>query len=183
LLLGNSTTLREENMNVRRMVHGGPALAVLVLAVACSKKNSAADTPIAAVVVPGPGAPAVAVAAPPDVPVELDVVAPPGQPVALVDGSGRAVYMIDGGCTSPDCLAQFTPVAGTASAKAGGKANGSLVGSTTGANGAKQATYNGQPLYYFNGDTAAGSTKGSGVKVGNSTAHLVGANGKTVAGK
>lgn len=168
-------------MNVRRVVRGAPVLAAMALAAACSKRDSAADTPLAAVVVPAPGGPAVAVAAPPDVPVELDVVAPPGQPVALVDGSGRAVYIIDGGCSSPECQAQFTPVTGTATAKAGGKANGSLAGSTTGANGAKQATYNGQPLYYFNGDTAAGSTKGSGVKVGGSTAHLVGANGKAAA--
>jgi predicted lipoprotein with Yx(FWY)xxD motif len=167
-------------MNVRRMVHGGPVLAVLALAAACSRRDNAADTPVAAVVVPG--GPAVAVAAPPDVPVELDVVAPPGQPVALVDGSGRAVYIIDNGCTGPDCTAQFTPVPGTATAKSGGKANGSLAGSTTGASGAKQASYNGQPLYYYRGDSAAGDTKGNGMKMGSSQAHLVGADGKPVAG-
>jgi predicted lipoprotein with Yx(FWY)xxD motif len=167
-------------MNVRRMVHGAPVLAVLALAAACSRRDRAADTPVAAVV--APGGPAVAVAAPPSVPVELDVVAPPGKPVALVDGAGRAVYIIDNGCTGPDCTSQFTPVPGTASAKAGGKANGSLAGSTTGSNGSTQASYNGQPLYYYRGDSAAGDTKGAGMKMGNSQAHLVGANGKAVTG-
>jgi predicted lipoprotein with Yx(FWY)xxD motif len=56
----------------------------------------------------------------------------------------------------------------------------SMVGSTSGANGAKQASYNGQPLYYYNGDQAAGDTKGQGVKVGNATAHLVGPSGSAV---
>jgi predicted lipoprotein with Yx(FWY)xxD motif len=182
LLFWNSTTLLEEIMFVRRMVHGRSILALLVVVAACSKRDKAADTPVAAVVVPGPGAPAVAVAAPPDVPVELDIAAPAGQPVALVDGSGRAVYIIDGGCTSPDCLAQFTPVPGTATAKAGGKATASMAGGTTAADGSKQATYNGQPLYYYRGDSAAGSAKGNGVKVGSAQAHLVGADGKAAAG-
>jgi predicted lipoprotein with Yx(FWY)xxD motif len=167
-------------MNVRRIVHGVPVLAVFLVVAACSKRNSAADTAVA-VVVPTPGGPAVAVAAPPAVPVELDIAAPPGQPVALVDGSGRAVYVINGGCTG-DCAAQFTPVPGTATAKAGGKANASLAGSTTGSSGAKQATYNGQPLYYFRGDSASGDTKGAGVTVGSSQAHLVGANGQAITG-
>jgi predicted lipoprotein with Yx(FWY)xxD motif len=55
-----------------------------------------------------------------------------------------------------------------------------MAGSTTGASGSAQATYNGSPLYYYNGDQAPGDMKGAGVKAGGATAHLVGPNGKKV---
>lgn len=160
-----------------------PRLAVgLLLVVACSKRTDRTDTAATAAVVVAHDStgPAVAVAAPPDVPVELQVATPPGTGVILTDASGRAVYVLDAACTG-DCATQFTPVAGHSMAKAGDTAvKSSMVGSTSGANGAKQASYNGQPLYYFNGDQAAGDTKGQGVKAGTATAHLVSPSGSAV---
>jgi predicted lipoprotein with Yx(FWY)xxD motif len=157
------------------------ALAVVAVA-ACSKGNSRADTPAAAaVVVADPNAPAaVAVAVPTDAPVALEVAAPPGAKVALSDGSGKAVYVLDTDCTGA-CLTQFTPVPGTSTAKTGDTTvKSNLTGSTTRADGTKQATYGGQPLYYYTGDTAPGDQKGAGKKAGTATASLVGANGQKV---
>jgi predicted lipoprotein with Yx(FWY)xxD motif len=171
-------------MSRRLVVHGRTvmvALTVVVAVSACSKRDSNADTPVAAVVVADPNAgAAVAVAAPADAPVALEVAAPPGAKVALADGTGKAVYVLDTECTG-DCLTQFTPVAGSSTAKTGDtsvKAN--LTGSTTRTDGSKQATYNGQPLYYYTGDTAPGDQKGAGKKAGGATASLVNASGGKV---
>jgi predicted lipoprotein with Yx(FWY)xxD motif len=166
-------------------VYGRFAVLMLVVAVGCSKRGSRADTPVAAaVVIPDPNAPAaVAVAAPADAPVALQVAAPPGVPVILTDEQGRSVYILDAACTG-DCLKQFTPVPGHSTAKSGDTAvKSTLTGSTTGAGGAKQATYNGQPLYYYTGDTAPGDTKGAGQKAGGATASLVGPSGNKVSTK
>lgn len=166
-------------------VYGRLAVLTLAVAVACSKGASKADTPVAAaVVIPDPNAPAaVAVAAPADAPVALQVAAPPGVPVVLTDDQGRAVYILDAACTG-DCLTQFTPVPGHSTVKAGDTAvKSTLTGSTTDAGGAKQATYNGKPLYYYTGDTAPGQTNGAGKKAGGATASLVSPSGNKVSGK
>jgi predicted lipoprotein with Yx(FWY)xxD motif len=160
-------------------------VAACVALVACKKGDRAADTPIAAVVVaPDTGAPAVAVAVPAGAPVELQVAAPPGAGVILADAGGRAVYIIEGGCTTPGCMASFTPVPGTAMAKQGDTAvKAAMAGSTTRPDGSKQATYNGQPLYYSKGDQTAGDIKGQGKKAGGGTAHLVSPAGTAVTKK
>jgi predicted lipoprotein with Yx(FWY)xxD motif len=171
-------------MSGRFEVHGRSAVLALAVAAAaaCSRGKSKADTPAAAaVVVADPNAPAaVAVAVPTDANVALQIAAPPGAKVALTDASGKAVYVLDTDCTG-DCLTQFTPVPGTSTAKAGDTTvKASLTGSTTRADGTKQATYGGQPLYYYTGDTAPGDQKGAGKKAGTATASLVGANGQKV---
>jgi predicted lipoprotein with Yx(FWY)xxD motif len=170
-------------MSRRLEVHGRIVmLALTVVAVAaCRKGASKGDTTVAAVVVADSNAPgAVAVATPGDVPVALEVAAPPGAKVAIADETGKAVYVLDAACTG-DCLTQFTPVPGHSTVKAGDTAvKATLTGSTTGPNGAKQATYNGQPLYYYSGDAAPGDQKGAGKKVGGATASLVNASGGKV---
>ena len=60
------------------------------------------------------------------------------------------------------------------------KVNRSLIGTTTNANGTKQATYAGKPLYYYSGDTTAGDTKGQGVTASGATGHLVNPEGNAV---
>jgi predicted lipoprotein with Yx(FWY)xxD motif len=156
-------------------------LVLTVVAVACGRRASRADTAVAAVVVADSTAPAaVAVAAPADAPVALEIAAPPGAKVALADETGKTVYVLDAACTG-DCLTQFTPVPGHSTVKSGDTAvKATLTGSTTGPNGAKQATYNGQPLYYYTGDTAPGEQKGAGKKAGGATASLVNASGGKV---
>jgi predicted lipoprotein with Yx(FWY)xxD motif len=169
-------------MSRRFEVHARIVMLVLtVVAVACSRRASRADTAVAAVVVADSNAPAaVAVAAPADAPVALEIAAPPGAKVALADETGKTVYVLDAACTG-DCLTQFTPVPGHSTVKSGDTAvKSTLTGSTTGPNGAKQATYNGQPLYYYTGDTAPGEQKGAGKKAGGATASLVNASGGKV---
>ena len=170
-------------MSRRLEVHAPIVLLALtaVAVAACSKGASRADTAVAAVVVADSTAPAaVAVAVPADAPVALEVAAPPGAKVAIADETGKAVYVLDAACTG-DCLTQFTPVRGHSTVKTGDTAvKATLTGSTTGPNGAKQATYNGQPLYYYKGDTAPGDQKGAGKKAGGATASLVNASGGKV---
>ena len=65
-------------------------------------------------------------------------------------------------CTS-DCAATWPPLAvavGTAAAGPTG-ATGAF-GTTKRSDGTLQVTYNGRPLYYFSGDSAAGDTTGNG---------------------
>jgi predicted lipoprotein with Yx(FWY)xxD motif len=163
------------------------AALLVVLVAACSKGKSAADTPVAAVVIKDTGA-AVAVAVPADQPVALQVATTPGG-VILTDASGHAVYIMEGDAGGPgactgDCASQFTPVSGSAMPASGQTdVKASMAGSTTKPDGSKQATYNGQPLYYYKGDQASGDTKGEGAKAGSATGYLVSPEGKKVEGK
>lgn len=85
----------------------------------------------------------------------------------LVGSSGRAVYLwiadsngksnCSGACASawPPVIANSAPVA------SGGVKAGDL-GTITRADGSKQVTYMGHPLYYFAGDPSRGTTTGQG---------------------
>jgi predicted lipoprotein with Yx(FWY)xxD motif len=163
------------------------AIMILAIAAGCRKTAPAADTAVA-VIATDSGA-AVAVAVPVDSSVALEVATKPGTGVFLTDANGRAVYVLDDGsgtqiaCTGP-CATEFVAVPGTAMAAPGATGvNASLAGGTTGANGSKQATYNGKSLYYYNGDTAKGDTKGQGAKAGGATGSLVSPQGTEIHGK
>ncbi|HSB39211.1 MAG TPA: hypothetical protein VLD13_09000 [Gaiellaceae bacterium] len=86
----------------------------------------------------------------------------------LVDGRGRTLYLFEkdrrgrsscaGACAAywPPLLSQGKPVAGRG-------AKQSLLGITRRANGRRQVTYAGHPLYRFAGDTRPGQTNGQGL--------------------
>jgi predicted lipoprotein with Yx(FWY)xxD motif len=85
----------------------------------------------------------------------------------LTDGSGRAVYLWvkDSGGTSAcsgACAGAWPPVTATGTVTAGGSAKSSDLGTITRSDGTKQVTYNGHPLYYFSGDSGAGTATGQG---------------------
>jgi predicted lipoprotein with Yx(FWY)xxD motif len=88
---------------------------------------------------------------------------------ALVDGAGRALYLFeaDTGTTSTctgACAQVWPPLlsqGGTPAAA--GAAQAALLGTSVRADGTRQVTYNGHPLYHFAGDTAAGDVKGQGI--------------------
>jgi predicted lipoprotein with Yx(FWY)xxD motif len=183
-------TLRGETMSrnrnvTRRLV----APALLLLAVACSKKKStAADTAAVAVIAPDTSA-ALAVTAAPGAPLSLTVASKPGVGVYLTDASGRAVYVLDDGtgatvaCTGP-CATALKPVAGSASKAAGDTAlNADLIGVTTLPDGTVQVTYAGKPLYYASQDQGASSTSAQGAKQGKATSYLVGPKGNEIKSK
>lgn len=101
----------------------------------------------------------------------------------LTDDKGRAVYFIasPGGtaadCTG-DCMTNFEPVTGMAMVATGDSTvKSAMIGSVARPDGSQQVTYAGKPLFYHRGDTAAGDTKGQGMKAGSGEASLVAASG------
>jgi predicted lipoprotein with Yx(FWY)xxD motif len=89
-----------------------------------------------------------------------------GQQV-LVDSKGMTLYWfaIDtstkSNCTG-SCLTYWPPVKGPVTAGSG--VTGTL-GTITGSDGTKQATYLGHPLYTYVGDSAPGQNKGNGLNI------------------
>jgi predicted lipoprotein with Yx(FWY)xxD motif len=85
----------------------------------------------------------------------------------LTGASGRAVYLwaADKGGTSAcsgACAKIWTPVTTSGKASVSGGAMAADLGTTTRADGAKQVTYNGHPLYYYVPDSGSGQTTGEG---------------------
>ena len=85
----------------------------------------------------------------------------------LTNGSGRTVYLWakDGtnmSACAGACAAAWPPVPATGKLTAAGGAKASDLGTITRSDGTKQATYDGHPLYYFAGDSAAGQANGQG---------------------
>jgi predicted lipoprotein with Yx(FWY)xxD motif len=87
----------------------------------------------------------------------------------LTNSAGRAIYVYtkDKGTTSAcygACATTWPPVLTTGSVTITGQFTvPSDLGTTTRTDGTKQVTYGGHPLYYFSGDTGAGTFKGQGV--------------------
>ncbi|BFV56270.1 hypothetical protein KCMC57_up13740 [Kitasatospora sp. CMC57] len=89
-------------------------------------------------------------------------------PVVL-DGLGYTLYRFDKDTANPsvsncngDCAVKWPPVPVSAGSTVQGISAG-LVGSVTRADGTKQLTLGGWPLYRFAGDKAPGETNGQGV--------------------
>jgi predicted lipoprotein with Yx(FWY)xxD motif len=85
----------------------------------------------------------------------------------LVDSSGRTIYLFkkDSGMRSAcsgACASAWPPVRASGKPTVGGGANASLVGTTARSDGEPQVTYNGQPLYLYQGDQKPGDTTGQG---------------------
>jgi predicted lipoprotein with Yx(FWY)xxD motif len=85
----------------------------------------------------------------------------------LVDGNGRALYLweADDGSKSTcsgACAKAWPPLTATTTPKATGAVKASLLGTTKRADGSREVTYAGHPLYTFAGDTRAGQTTGQG---------------------
>jgi predicted lipoprotein with Yx(FWY)xxD motif len=94
-------------------------------------------------------------------------VASTGLGSVLVDSQSRTLYLwqADKGSKSTcngACAAAWPPLETTGKPNAGGGVKSSLLGTTKRADGSEQVTYNGHPLYTFQGDTASGDTNGQG---------------------
>ena len=86
----------------------------------------------------------------------------------LVDSNGRTVYLFekDSGTKSAcsgDCARDWPPVRASGEPTVGAGANASLVATTARADGTPQVTYNGSPLYLYEGDEKPGDTNGQGL--------------------
>ncbi len=105
----------------------------------------------------------------------------------LTDGSGRTVYLwakdgMNMSACSGACAAAWPPVPATGTLTATGGAKASELGTITRSDGTKQATYDGHPLYYFVGDSAAGQTNGQGSDNFGAKWWLVAPSGAEIAG-
>ncbi|HWG28550.1 hypothetical protein [Actinospica sp.] len=87
----------------------------------------------------------------------------------LTDSAGRTLYLFthDKGTTSEcygACAKAWPPLLTTGPVTISGQYTlQSDLGTATRTDGTKQVTYGGHPLYYYEGDTAPGQTKGQGV--------------------
>jgi predicted lipoprotein with Yx(FWY)xxD motif len=86
----------------------------------------------------------------------------------LVDAQGRTLYLFlkDSGTTSEctgECATNWPPVEVSGNPTAGQGADASMVGTTSRSDGKTQVTYNGHPVYTFQGDKKAGDTNGEGL--------------------
>jgi predicted lipoprotein with Yx(FWY)xxD motif len=103
----------------------------------------------------------------------------------LVGPNGRAVYLFekDKGTTSEcsgACAKAWPPVTTTGKPTAGTGVSASMLGITKRANGTEQVTYNGHPLYYFEGDKKSGTIAGQGLDAFGAEWYVVGASGTKV---
>lgn len=85
----------------------------------------------------------------------------------LTDSAGRALYMWDADRDGTstcygDCAAAWPPLTVGEAAQAGPGVDASLIGTVTRKDGARQVTYGGWPLYYFESDVHAGDLSGQG---------------------
>jgi predicted lipoprotein with Yx(FWY)xxD motif len=85
----------------------------------------------------------------------------------LVDAHGRTLYLwqADAGSKSTcsgACATAWPPLQATGQPTAGNGVRSSLLSTTKRTGGSEQVTYNGHPLYTFQGDTTSGQTKGQG---------------------
>ena|SRR6266571_2250641 len=105
--------------------------------------------------------------------------------MALVDEEGRALYLWEADkngtstCTGA-CAAAWPPVTTSGPPQAGSGVSQSLLSTVKRADGTEQVTYNGHPLYYFAGDTAAGTAKGQGSKAFGAGWYVMNAKGSKI---
>ncbi len=105
----------------------------------------------------------------------------------LTGAGGRAVYLwvadVNGqSACSGDCAKAWPPVTTSGSPHASGSVSSSGLGTITRSDGTKQVTYHGHPLYYFAGDSGAGSTTGQGSNGFGAKWWLVSPNGNAITG-
>ena len=86
----------------------------------------------------------------------------------LVSSKGQTLYLFkkDAGPTSSctgACATNWPPLRASGKPLAGTGLSTSKVGTTARSDGKSQVTYNGHPLYLFQGDSAAGETNGQGI--------------------
>jgi predicted lipoprotein with Yx(FWY)xxD motif len=106
----------------------------------------------------------------------------------LVDSHGRTLYLfkLDSGglsaCTGA-CATAWPPLLAHGKPSVGSGASASLVASIQRANGTRQLTYNGHPLYTFVDDQKRGDLKGQGVSAFGARWYVLSPAGDQIAGR
>ena len=86
----------------------------------------------------------------------------------LIDAEGRTLYLFmnDSGGKSAcegQCAQTWPPLLTTGTPTGGLGVEASKLSTTSRSDGGMQVVYNGHPLYFFSGDSAAGQTNGQGI--------------------
>jgi predicted lipoprotein with Yx(FWY)xxD motif len=103
----------------------------------------------------------------------------------LATSSGRTLYMFgaDKGHKSScfgACAKAWPPLTTHGKPKAGKGVSASKLGTISRGGGVKQVTYNGHPVYRFQGDTGARQANGEGINAFGGIWHALSAKGKAV---
>lgn len=86
----------------------------------------------------------------------------------LVDSQGRSAYLFQkdsqnkSACVGA-CASAWPPLRATGKPTAGSEANAQMIETIKRSDGKPQVTYNGHPLYLYQGDTKAGDINGQGI--------------------
>jgi predicted lipoprotein with Yx(FWY)xxD motif len=103
----------------------------------------------------------------------------------LVDSKGDTVYLFqkDTGtkstCTGA-CAATWPPVPATGKPTVASGLSAAKVGTTTGSDGKPQVTYDGHPLYRFQGDSKPGDANGQGTNAFGALWYVLSSSGSAV---
>ena len=140
-----------------------PLAVALLAAAACSSGSSSGSTSTSSSASPSAAAPASSAASSTVITTKTS-----SGGSFLTNGAGRAVYLFmadSSGKSTCDgaCAAAWPPVIATGQPTAAGAAQASDLSTITRSDGTKQVTYDGHPLYYFQGDTGPGTDKGQGL--------------------
>jgi predicted lipoprotein with Yx(FWY)xxD motif len=103
----------------------------------------------------------------------------------LTNSAGRAIYLFMADSSgksncSGACAAAWPPVIAAGQPTAVGGAQASDLSTITRSDGTKQVTYDGHPLYYFEGDTGPGTDKGQGLNGFGALWYLVAPSGSSI---
>ena len=97
--------------------------------------------------------------------------------------STKSAVAVDSGSTSKcsgGCATAWPPLTTSGKPSAGTGVTGNMLGTTMRSDGKEQVTYNGHPLYYFQGDKKSGTIAGQGVAAFGAEWYTVGSNGAKV---
>jgi predicted lipoprotein with Yx(FWY)xxD motif len=103
----------------------------------------------------------------------------------IVDGRGRTLYLVEKdkrghSACSGTCAAYWPPLLTTGKPVAMGGAKASLLGTIRRADGTKQVTFAGHPLYLFSGDSKRGETTGEGLRDFGASWYVLAPSGKKI---
>lgn len=106
----------------------------------------------------------------------------------LVDGEGRTLYLFEADTSNKStcndaCARAWPPLITTGEPKAGKGVKADLLGTTTRDDGKTEVTYNGHPLYYYEGDEKPGDTTGQDLDQFGAKWFVLNADGNKVEGK
>lgn len=106
----------------------------------------------------------------------------------LVDGQGRTLYLFEADTSDKStcndaCARAWPPLTTSGEPKAGEGVTADLLGTTTRDDGSAEVTYNGHPLYYFDGDEKPGDTTGQDLDQFGAEWYVLNADGNKIEGE